>query len=334
MCHGKEEEKMKKKLRNVICTVICIVCILASLPLSYAAGNVPTGAGTVNTAGGRLNVRSAPSMSAAVVGSLYKGAYVTLYESVNGFVKLGYSDGKTGYCSERYIAKISGSYAASVNITSGYLNVRSGGSTAYSVIARLYRGDTVVVVSTSSGWAKIVFGGGRTGYVSSAYIRRISSAANGVSLNVPSFKQTDSRWKNVTLGSSGKTIGAIGCTTTCLAMTESFRTGTVIYPDRMAGRLSYSSGGSLYWPSNYVTDISSASWLYRVKTLLNSGKPVILGCKNYSGSMHWVVITGYTGGGNAVSDFSINDPGSAYRTKLSDFTALYPVFYKLAYYTN
>ena len=34
-------------------------------------------------------------------------------------------------------------------------------------------------------------------------------------------------------------------------MTESYRLGTSVNPAEMSLRLTYSSGGALYWPSNY-----------------------------------------------------------------------------------
>ena len=108
-------------------------------------------------------------------------------------------------------------------------------------------------------------------------------------------------------------------------MTESFRTGTTIRPDTMAGRLTYSSSGSLYWPSNYrtTTSVSYSS----IRSILDQGKPVILGLRTASYNTHWVVVTGYSG-----DTYYVNDPGSSSRTTLGQVFAKYPYFYKLAYY--
>lgn len=59
-------------------------------------------------------------------------------------------------------------------------------------------------------------------------------------------------------------------------MMESFRTGTTIYPDAMAKKLSYSAGGALYWPSNYVADTNANGYLGKLYTLLKQGKPDLL----------------------------------------------------------
>ncbi len=283
-------------------------------------------AGIVATDSTSLNVRSSPSASAAVLTTLKKGSYVTLISKSGTWWKVEYGKNAYGYCSSSYINTLS-SYAADVNITSGVLNVRSGAGTAYSVKTTLSKGTTVVVLSNSGTWSKILYNGTQTGYVSSQYLKKSSSSSqsSSVSLKVPDFKQTDSRWSNIYLGSSGKTIGQIGCTTTCLAMTESFRTGTTIYPGAMSKKLSYSSSGNLYWPSNYY--VSTSVSYSAINSVLKQGKPVIVGLRTSSYSTHWVVVTGVSG-----STYYVNDPGTSTRKTLSETMSKYPYFYKIAYY--
>ena len=115
-------------------------------------------------------------------------------------------------------------------------------------------------------------------------------------------------------------------------MTESYRTGTTLTPAAMANKLSYAPAGWLYWPSNYVLSTDGTNYLQTVYNLLKSGKPAILGMKKSNGAQHWVVVTGFTGGALTAANFTINDPGSNSRTRLSDFVSVYPNFYKLVYY--
>ena len=177
---------------------------------------------------------------------------------------------------------------------------------------------------------KILFNGTKVGYVSTQYL---SMGYSAISLNVPSFKQTDSRWANIKIANSGKTIAQIGCATTGIAMIESYRTGTTIYPDAMSKKLSYSSTGNVYWPSHYSVVTSSSNYLNGIYNQLKNGKPVLLGAKKYSGAQHWVVITGFTGGDTlSATNFTINDPGSSTRKTLQQFLNEYPVFYKYFYY--
>ena len=172
--------------------------------------------------------------------------------------------------------------------------------------------------------------------MSSAYLSELTSTGlyKKLTLSVPSFKQTDSRWADIRIGTQGDTIRSSGCTTTALSMTESFHRGKTVTPADMVKRLSYSSSGMLYWPTDYATElVSSSDYLKKIYAQLSKGKPVILGMKKSNGSQHWVVITGHKKETASLSagNFSINDPGSSTRTLLSEFVAAYPVAYKIAY---
>lgn len=320
-----------KVIRRTITILLSFVLIFGVLvmPMKAEAAAIDSTAGIVATSGGRLNVRSSGSTGAPVVASLSNGSYVTLISKSGSWWYVEYGAGKYGYCHSDYI-KSAGGTAATVNTQSGVLNVRTGPGTSYTKAAALSKGETVIVLSASNGWSKVLYHGTKTGYVSSQYL---SGSYGAVSLSVPSYKQTDSRWASTLIGSSGKTMAQIGCATTAVAMMESYRTGTTIYPDAMSKKLTYSSSGSLYWPSNYTAVTSSSGYLTAVYSLLKQGKPVLFGAKNASGGQHWVVITGYTGGSSlTASGFTINDPGSNSRTNLQQLLNAYPTFYKYFFY--
>ena len=312
------------------------ILTLSCSPLKASAATASSKAGAVAITSGSLNVRKTPSRSAAVVSSLKKNAYVTLISKSGEWWRVEYAANKYGYCHTDYIKTISGT-AKKVSLTSGTLNVRKGAGTSYSRIDSLPNGKIVIELNRSGGWSRILFGGSKTGYVSSKYLKDTNTATSypAIRLNVPSFKQYDSRWADVKIGSSGKTIGKIGCATTAIAMIESFKTGRTIYPDAMSKKLSYTSSGNVYWPSNYKAVTSKSGYLSRIYSELKVGKPVLLGAKNKYGSQHWVVITGYTGGDTLTeSGFTINDPGSKTRTTLKAFLNDYPSFYKYFYLLN
>lgn len=323
----KGEPKMKKIISAVL-TLIMSFSVFAFAQTTEAA-TMQSQAGVVSTSSGRLNIRSQASTGSAVVASLDKGSYVTLLSKSGSWWYVEYADGKYGYCHADYIKTVSGN-AAAVHTQSGNLNVRSGAGTSYAVVDRLAKGEIVVVLSSSGSWSRVLFDGTETGYVSSQYLRQ-QQTYPGLSLNLPNFKQTDSRWANVTIGSSGKTIAQIGCTTTAIAMMESYRSGQTIYPDAISKKLNYSSSGDLYWPSDYqVVTSYSLSAIYKQ---LEQGKPVLFGAKKSSGKQHWVVINGYKGGDTlSASGFTVLDPGSNSRTTLQHLLNEYPVFYKYFYY--
>ena len=319
---------MKKFLSFILSLTLCIGFLL--IPINASAATLNSQVGIVSVTSGRLNVRSSASTTSTVVTSLAKGSYITLVSKSGSWWRVEYADNTYGYCHANYIKTTSGT-PATVKLSSGSLNVRSGAGTSYSKIASLYNGKVVIVLSTSNGWSKILFNGTKTGYVSSQYLS--NGGYSSVSLNVPSFKQTDSRWANVKIANSGKTIAQIGCATTAIAMIESYRTGTTIYPDAMSKKLSYSSSGNVYWPNHFKVVTSSSNYLNGIYNQLKSGKPVLLGAKKSSGTQHWVVVTGYTGGSTlSASNFTINDPGSSTRKTLQQFLNEYPVFYKYFYY--
>ena len=320
-----------KKILSFILPLVIMLGILTT-PLTVQAATASSKAGTVTVNSGRLNVRKSASTSSGVVTSLTKGSYITLISKSGDWWQVEYGKGQFGYSHADYITVVAGT-PATVAISSGTLNVRSGPDTSYPKVGSLTKGETVIVLSSFGVWRKVLYHGTKVGYVSSTYLSTASAPTgySAVSLNVPKFKQTDSRWANVKIGSSGKTIAQIGCATTGIAMMESYRTGTTIYPDAMSRRLSYTSSGNVYWPGNFNAVTSSSGYLSKIYELLKQGKPVLLGAKNAYGGQHWVVVTGFTGVSLTAANFTINDPG-VNRTTLQQFLSSYPVFYKYFYY--
>lgn len=321
-----------KKLTYAFLLLFSVVTLTLSLSGKSMAADIA--AGVVATEGGRLNVRASASSSGAVITSVKNKTNLAIYGQNGNWYKVEYANGKYGYCHEDYIKTRASAYRAYVNTPGDVLNVRSGAGTSHSVKDKLADGTAVTVISEGSSFHKVIYKGTNIGYVSSAYLKTSSNTTySKVSLSVTSFKQTDSRWKDVAIGTQGGTIGTIGCTTTALAMTESYRTGTTITPPSMKKKLTYSASGSLYWPSNYSTElVDSSDYLSKIHALLKQGKPVILGVKG--SSQHWVVVTGHTAKTTTLSpaNFTINDPGSKTRTTLSSLLSVYPQIYKIAYY--
>ena len=163
-----------------------------------------------------------------------------------------------------------------------------------------------------------------------------ASSMSKIALSVPTYRQYDNAWKNVKIGD--KTIGAVGCTTCCIAMVYSYHNGTRITPDKMKKKLSY-DGNNVYWSSvtklgytvtaPYNCSINS-SILKKIYDQLKKGRPVIVGGKSGSGQ-HWIVVCGFSGGSLDASNFRIIDPNNAGRTTLSQFLNYKPTVYRLVY---
>lgn len=302
--------------------------MLSLVPDAQAASSASK-AGAVTTSRGKLNVRSQPSSGAAIVATLNKGNYITLISKFGSWWKVEYAKNQYGYCHSDYITIVQGT-PVTVNTQSGGLNVRSGPGTSYSKNAVLSKEEIVLFLKYTDGWSRVLYHGTKTGYVSAEFL---SNYYRPVTLNVPNFKQTDSRWADFLIGDSGKTMAQVGCATTAVAMMESFRTGSTIYPNAMAKQLRYTSSGDLYWPSHYRAVTSSSGYLDGLYRKLQQGRPVLLGVKNSYGAQHWVVVAGYGGGISlSASGFTIRDPGSSSRTNLQQLLNSHPTFYKYFYY--
>lgn len=318
-------------MKRILSFILCAVMLLSLLSLPVQGAAASSYAGAVTTDGAPLNVRAKASTASSVVATLRKGSYITLLSKTGSWWQVEYGKNQTGYCHSDYITPVQGS---PVTVTAANaLNVRSGPGTSNSRVATLYNGEVVLLLTSANGWSRVLYHGTKTGYVSSQYLSGGEVSGSGViSLSVPSFKQADSRWGSVTIGTSGKTMAAIGCATTAIAMMESYRTGRTIYPDAMAKQLSYTPTGSVYWPSHYTVTTSASGYLNKIHGLLKQGKPVLFGAKKSSGSQHWVVITGFTGGTVTAANFTIHDPGTGTRTNLQQFLSSYPNFYKFFHY--
>lgn len=323
----RENQREVVLIRRFFSIFFLMLLLLVLSPSAGAASNIKAGA--VTTAGGSLNVRTQPSTGAPTAASVKKGSHITLHSRSGDWWRVEYDKGKFGYCHANYITVVQGT-AVSVSIRSGSLNVRSGPGIQYGKTASLYAGEPVLLLSTDGGWSRILYHGTKTGYVSAQYL---SGYYGPVSLPVPNFKQSDSRWADKPVGTSGKPFSQIGCATTAVAMLESTRQGRTIYPDAMSQQLRYTPSGDLYWPSHYHVSTEPSGWLERIYQKLIQGKPVLLGMKNQYGSQHWVVVTGFAGGTNlTATGFSIHDPGTYSRTNLGQFQSVYPTFYKFFTY--
>ncbi|WP_373601614.1 SH3 domain-containing protein, partial [Paraclostridium bifermentans] len=124
-----------------------------------------------------LNVRSGPSTSHSVIGSLKQNEKVEVISESNGWSKIKFK-GKEAYVSSAYLENSDGGSVTPdpdpdtnlKSVTATSLNVRSGPSTSHSVVGSLKQNEVVEVISESNGWSKIKFKG-LDGYVSSTYLK-------------------------------------------------------------------------------------------------------------------------------------------------------------------
>lgn len=147
---------------------------------SNGSDNIQVASGDYKVNVSSLRVRTGPSTSHTILGSMYKGQVVPVTGEVQNWFKINYK-GQDAYISKDYISK-SGSNANEqqnnvtvqadgiyiVDATS--LRVRTGPATYHSVIGGVLNGRTLQVTGVENGWLKINHNG-RTGYVSSEYVK-------------------------------------------------------------------------------------------------------------------------------------------------------------------
>ncbi|EPZ58182.1 beta- N-acetylglucosaminidase [Paraclostridium sordellii] len=131
-----------------------------------------------------LNVRSGPSTSHGIIGSLKNNEKVEVISESNGWSKIK-PNGKEGYVSSTYLKDSNEGGNSKPNetpkpnpnvetktkvVVATSLNVRSGPSTGHGIIGSLKNNEKVEVISESNGWSKIKYNG-KEGYVSSTYLK-------------------------------------------------------------------------------------------------------------------------------------------------------------------
>jgi len=181
---------MKSIMKKALALAACLALLAVVLVPSAGAAGAGSRAGTVSVAYGSLNVRASAGTSGTILTSLPKGTTVTLLSQANGWWKVEYAPGRIGYASAKYITPVSGSWAAYVGVSSGYLNVRTGPSTAYGIKTSLPKGAGVVVLSSSGGWSRILYRGTQVGYSSSAYLKSYGGSTQRTGMLWPTSGRT------------------------------------------------------------------------------------------------------------------------------------------------
>lgn len=124
------------------------------------------------TTGTYINIRETASTSGAIIGSTggqTGEACEVEYDGTGAgdFLKVKYNN-LTGYIAARYVA-VEARYPASVNISSGVLNIRQKPSTSSSILYTVRPNTTVNYVTTQGDWRMVSTNQG-TGWAAKQYI--------------------------------------------------------------------------------------------------------------------------------------------------------------------
>lgn len=120
-----------------------------------------------------LNLRSNASSSSQWLGAYAQGSWVTVTGSKNNFYRVYTPDGQTGYMSKNFLKTTDQLTYANVAIVSNskstaFLNLRAYPSYSANVLALLYNGVPLNILSTQNGWYYVQMGN-TLGYVRSEF---------------------------------------------------------------------------------------------------------------------------------------------------------------------
>lgn len=174
----------------------CLITAALAACLTIGAGAASFGTGTVDATS--LNLRSAPSTSAASLGLVKDGTQVEVLEdAVNGWYKVVHN-GMTGYMSADYLVVVASEGESisqaddsgltdlgngKVTLESGSLNIRAEASTLGAKLGTIPNGTVVALDDHIDGWYLVTYDE-ITGYVSEEYIvsttEPITVVSNGI----------------------------------------------------------------------------------------------------------------------------------------------------------
>jgi uncharacterized protein YgiM (DUF1202 family) len=176
-----------------------------------------------------LNLRSKASTNGEILKTIPKGKTLTYISTSGSWIKVKYQT-TTGWVSSDYVKKVNekakvepATVVKSAVVTSNSLayttkanlNLRSSASTKGSILTTIPKGKSVTYVSKSGSWFKVKYGG-KTGWVSSSYLKATSTAAkptNGTgtpsTVAKPQQEVNYQATANLNLRSSSSTKGSI-----------------------------------------------------------------------------------------------------------------------------
>ncbi len=155
--------------RRFVSLMLVLMLLCTALPMgAAAAGDVMYGIGFVDASA--LRLRSEPNTTSDILDTAPRNDCVVVINKVNDWYKVNYNL-QIGYMHEDYVNVLTKENAelgyGKVNGTS--VNMRSGPSTAYGVVAVSSKGDKCYIIGLNEGWYKVIYGS-RICYIRSDYV--------------------------------------------------------------------------------------------------------------------------------------------------------------------
>ena len=122
---------------------------------------------------GFLNLRTGPGEQFDIIGRMNHGSRVTVLENAGAWVRVRHDSGTVGWCSSRFLASLAVSpYYYIYSPNDGFLNLRSGPGTKFSIIGPMYNGQEVRILERAGDWVRVRHESGTVGWCSAKYLRQ------------------------------------------------------------------------------------------------------------------------------------------------------------------
>lgn len=186
-------------MKRNIALLMVLTLLCAALVPAVALGEARYGI----IQGGSLHMRTEPSFDAPIEKTYDSGTWVQILDDSNGtFYHVETSEGHQGYMMAKYIIEDTLEPGSWGTVENGerYVNLRTGPSTDYPVIARFNTGARFELLEYGEIFSKVRFYGSQVGYMSSGLFRlddetvweeNYTHADNGGNVNLrtgPSFR--------------------------------------------------------------------------------------------------------------------------------------------------
>ncbi len=179
-----------KITRRMLTLVLALVLMIGTLSITAsAAGTTMYGIGFVNTA--NLRLRAEPNTTSKILATAPLNDCVVLISKSGDWYKVNYNL-QEGYMHESYLnaATKENAELGYGEITGSGVNLRSGPSTAHSVVTVGSLGSKCYIIGLNEGWYKVVFSG-KICYIRSDYLKLTEYPyENKASANCPKFFRT------------------------------------------------------------------------------------------------------------------------------------------------
>lgn len=165
-----------KRITRLLTVLMLVLAVTTCAVLPAAATELKTGIGVVEANGG-LRVRAKPNTAAKILATAHDGDSVVIIHRVGQWYLVNYNL-HIGYIHSDYVT-----YKTRENIDLGkgsvdpaVANLRSGPSTASSLVAQLKAGETVQIIGFNTNWYKVTYGS-KTGYIRSDLVTLLEKPA-------------------------------------------------------------------------------------------------------------------------------------------------------------